>query len=237
MNRVWRVQSSGTQALMLQPLILNIISETQSAFVPVRMITDNILIAFETLHHMHNQRSGKVGSMALKLDMSKAYDRVEWGFLKQVMLKMGFHSQWMSLIMECNSTISYSLLINGEPTGNIIPSRGLRQGDPISPYLFLLCAEGLNGLLNKAASQGDIHGVSISRRGPKLTHLFFADDSLLFCRATQAECGKIQEVLQVYESVSGQQLNKTKTTIFFSRNTTQAMQDDIKEILGVLSIQ
>uniref|UniRef100_A0A2N9FKU0 Uncharacterized protein n=1 Tax=Fagus sylvatica TaxID=28930 RepID=A0A2N9FKU0_FAGSY len=95
-----------------------------------RMITDNVLIAFETLHHMHNQRSGKVGSMALKLDMSKAYDRVEWGFLKQVMIRMGFCDKWISLIMECISTVSYSLLINGEPTGHIIPTRGIRQGPP-----------------------------------------------------------------------------------------------------------
>jgi hypothetical protein len=80
--------------------------------------------------------------------------------------------------------------------------------------------------------------VYLSAVGDLNLHIgFFADDSLLFCRATQAECGKIQEVLQVYESVSGQQLNKTKTTLFFSRNTTQAMQDDIKEILGVPSIQ
>ena len=203
-------------------MLPTVIAETQSAFVPRRLITDNVLIAFETLHHMHNQRTGKYGSMALKLDMSKAYDRVEWDFLRQVMIKMGFHSQWVALIMECITTVSYSLLINGEPTGHITPSRGLRQGDPISPYLFLICAEGLNGLLNRAASNRDIHGVSICRRSPKLTHLFFADDSLLFCRATQTECQKLQEILQVYEKASGQQLNRTKTTLFFSHNTTQA---------------
>uniref|UniRef100_A0A2N9HZ73 Reverse transcriptase domain-containing protein n=1 Tax=Fagus sylvatica TaxID=28930 RepID=A0A2N9HZ73_FAGSY len=183
------------------------------------------------------KRTGKHGSMALKLDISKAYDRVEWEFLRQVMIKMGFHSQWVSLIMECITTVSYSLLINGEPTGHITLSRGLRQGDPISPYLFLICAEGLNGLLNKEASNGEIHGISICRRSPKLTHLFFADDNLLFCRATQTECQKIQEILQVYEKASGQQLNRSKTTLFFSRNTTQATQEAIKSILGVPSIR
>ena len=81
--------------------------------------------------------------------------------------------------MECVSTVSYSLLINGEPMGNIKPSRGIRQGDPLSPYLFLLCSEGLHRMIKKAVDIGDIQGVSICRNGPKLTHLFFADDSLL----------------------------------------------------------
>uniref|UniRef100_A0A2N9FDK7 Reverse transcriptase domain-containing protein n=1 Tax=Fagus sylvatica TaxID=28930 RepID=A0A2N9FDK7_FAGSY len=186
---------------------------------------------------MHNKRAGKVGSMALKLDMSKAYDRVEWSFLKQVMVRMGFHDKWISLIMECISTVSYSLLINGEPTGHITPSRGLRQGDPISPYLFLLCTEGLNGLIRKATLQGNIHGVSLCLRGPKITNLFFAYDSLLFCRASILECQKIQEILATYEKASGQQLNRAKTTLFFSRNTPQATQEEIKDILGVPSIQ
>uniref|UniRef100_A0A2N9G3K6 Reverse transcriptase domain-containing protein n=1 Tax=Fagus sylvatica TaxID=28930 RepID=A0A2N9G3K6_FAGSY len=83
-----------------------VISETQSAFVPGRLITDNVLIAFETLHHMHNKRTGKVDSMALELDMSKAYDRVDWGFLEQIMLKMGFHTKWVSLIMEYSPSIA-----------------------------------------------------------------------------------------------------------------------------------
>ena len=228
---------SKVLANRLKKVLPNVIFDTQSAFVPGRLIMNNILIAFETLHHMHNQRIGKVGSMALKLDMSKAYDRVEWGFLKQVMTRMGFHERWISMIMEYISTVSYSLLINGEPTRLITPTRGLRQGDPISLYLFLLCAEGLNGLLKTAANQGDIHGVSLCRRGPKITNIFFADDSLLFCRATRVECQKIQDILWLYEKASRQKLNRDKTTLFFSRNTLQTMQEELKDILGVPSIQ
>ena len=137
------------------------------------MITDNILIAFESLHHKKNNYTGKQGFLALKLDMSKAYDRVEWSFLEQILLKLGFHEDWVALLMECITTVSYSILVNGEPKGLLRPSRGLRQGDPLLPYLFLFCAKGLNVLLREAALRGEIHGFSICRNGPKLTHLFF----------------------------------------------------------------
>ena len=121
---------------------------------------------------MKNSCTGKNGFMALKLDMSKAYDRVEWIFLKTILLKMGFQESWVALIMECVSTVSYSILVNGEPKGLIRLTRGLRQGDPLSPYLFLFCAEGLNAILRSAATHRDIHDFSICRNGPKLTHLF-----------------------------------------------------------------
>ena len=175
--------------------------------------------------------------MALKLNMSKAYDRVEWLFLEKILLKMGFQASWISLIMECITTVSYSILVNGEPKGMIKPSRGLKQGDPLSPYLFLFCAEGLNAILRKAVEAGDIQGFSICRRGPKLTHLFFADDCLLFCRSTLDECEKIQELLALYERASGQMVNKDKTTLFFNRNTDEDIKETIKLSLGVPAIQ
>ena len=146
-----------------KPLLNSIVSETQSAFIADRLITDNILIAFESLHYMKTSSSGKEGFMALKLDMSKAYERVEWSFLEKIMLKMGFQDSWVALIMQCVSTVTYSVLLNGEPKGFIRPSRGFRQGDPLSPFLFLFCAEGLNALLNKAADNGDIKGLSLCR--------------------------------------------------------------------------
>ena len=104
-------------------------------------------MAFETLHHMKTKKFGKKGHLALKLDMSKAYNRVEWVFLERIMLKMGFNSKWVGWILECIRSVTYSIIVNGEPQGHIVPTRGIRQGDPLLPYLFLLCSEGLNGLI------------------------------------------------------------------------------------------
>ena len=116
------------------------------------------------------------------------------------MRNMGFNERWINLTMICVKTVTYSVLVNGEPRGLIHPSRGIRQGDPLSPFLFLLCIEGL---IKSAELKGDIHGFSLCRRGPKLTHLLFADDSLLFCRATVEECANVLNILEAYERASG----------------------------------
>ena len=156
-------------------------------------------MAFETLHSLQNYKSSSHGFMVVKLDMSKAYDRVDWNFLENLMRKLGFNDRWVNLIMGCVKTVTYSVLVNGEPCDMIHPTRGIRQGDPLSPFLFLLCTEGLNGMIKNVERNGDIHGFSLCRRGPKLTHLLLADDSLLFCRATIEECGKVLEILEEYE--------------------------------------
>ena len=120
--------------------------------------------------------------MAVKIDMNKTYDKVEWGFLEVVMGKMGFAPGWIKFIMMCVTSAHYAILVNGILTGKIIPTRGIRQGDPISPYLFLICVEVLSSSLVKANREGVLEGVPTSKRGPRLNHIFFADNSLLFCR-------------------------------------------------------
>jgi hypothetical protein len=199
---------------------------------PGRLITDNILAAYETIHSMHTKMWSKVGFMGIKLDMSKAYDRVEWKFLEAVMSKLGFSDRWVRLIMECVRTVTYSIIVNGQAVGKIKPSRGLRQGDPLSPYLFLLCAKALSSMLSKVESKRIITGVPTSKRGPRLSHLFFADDSLLFCKANSVEWRRLTKLLEEYEVASGQKLNKEKTSIFFSRNTNVEKKEEITSYDG-----
>lgn len=220
----------------LKLILPQIILPTQSVFIPGRLITDNILLACETLHTMHCRKKGKNGSLALKLDVSKAYDWVEWDFLRGIMTKLGFPGHWIRLVMACVSSPSFSILINGKPFENITPSRGLRQGDILSPYLILLCAEGFTSLLAKAELEGRIHGVAICRRVPMISHLLFADDSLLFCKASQKEVQVIKELLLTYVDAFSQSINMEKSSVFFSNNTLVGMRDWIKAKLAVKEV-
>jgi len=124
-NVIYKLMSK-VLANRLKKLLPSLVSENQSPFQVRKVITDNILIAFETLYYMKHHQSGKIDFMALKLDMSKAYDRVEWGFMEGLLRKMGFHEKWVALMMECITIVSYSILINGEPTGTIHPNRGIK---------------------------------------------------------------------------------------------------------------
>jgi hypothetical protein len=130
---------------------------------------------------MNTRLTGKKGFMALKLDISKAYDRVEWCFLEAVMRRMGFTTRWVDLIMMCVTYVKYFVLVNGNQSGLITPSRGLRQGDPISLYLFIICVEALSALVVKANVDGDLLGVLTSKYGPRISHLFFFLQMIVYC--------------------------------------------------------
>lgn len=146
-----------------------------------RLIIDNVIIAYEALHSMATRQIGRWGIMALKLDMSKAYDRIEWSFLKVVMNKMCLGEKWITLIMNCVTTISYGMLVNGQPGDNFQLTREIIQVDLISPYLFFLCVEGLSSLLDQAELESNIKEIKVAKGYHPISHLFFTDDSTLFC--------------------------------------------------------
>ncbi|OMO57673.1 reverse transcriptase [Corchorus capsularis] len=224
---------SKALANRLKLVLPNLIGDSQSAFVPDRMIYDNAMIPFETIHFMQNKRVGRKAHMALKLDLSKAYDQIEWKFLAECMRRLGFSARWIHLVMTGVRSVSYSVLINGNQSDCIYPSRGIRQGDPLSPYLFLLCMEALSKMISNAASVGGLSGVSIARHAPSVSHLFFADDSILFLRARLLECDIVLKILGDFEAASGQKINIDKSSILFSKNTSVELRMAIMQRLGI----
>ena len=123
----------------MKKVIGNLVHLAQATFVPGGSINDNVLLAHEVIHNITHRKTGKKGRMTVKIDMQKAYDRISWNFLRQVLSTYGFPPNWVTLIMNCVSTVSYEVLINGVPKTQFKPKTGLRQGDPLSPYLFVMC--------------------------------------------------------------------------------------------------
>ncbi|KAM6596656.1 uncharacterized protein LOC133034319 [Cannabis sativa] len=209
-----------------------IVSPLQSAFISGRWIAESSILSQE-LVQVIKKKKGKGGLMAIKVDMNKAYDRLEWSFLEKVLQSHDFSPHFIKMIMECVSSVTYSILLNGKPLPKFSPKRGIRQGNSISPFLFLLCNDVLSRIISKDQELGRIHGIQLARGAPAISHLMFADDTILFCRANSREAENLGKCLKVFEDWSGQRCSKPKSGILFSRNCPDSIRNEISLKLGI----
>lgn len=135
--------------------------------------------------------------------------------------------------MACVSSVSFLVLMNENEHGFIKPERGIRQGNPLSPFLFILCAEALVSCLKVAESSGRLHGIKLAASGPSFHHLLFADDGLLMCRATSEEASELISCLRKYIEASGQIINPLKSSIIFGSKVNEETKDEVKLVLGI----
>ena len=167
----------------IKGVLAKVISTSQNAFVEGRQIMDAVLVANEAIDSI--VKSNK-GAILCKLDIEKAYDHVDWTFLLAVLKKMGFGERWCRWIKRCLSTVRYSVMVNGSPTGFFQSSRGLRQGNLLSPYLFVVVMEAFSCLLKRVVAGGFLSPYLIRGRrgkGVQISHLLFSNDTLIFCEA------------------------------------------------------
>jgi hypothetical protein len=187
------------------------------------------------MHSSDQNKEEKTPLCAIKLDMVKAYDRVEWIFLEKMIQKLGFSQVWVDMIMRCLSSVRLSVKLNGGLSESFVPSRGLRQGDPISPYLLLFCVEGFSVLLKDAQCENLLRGVKFGSSGPHITHLLFADDSVVFLEATDSSFQTLKQILADYEVSSGQKVNLAKSSIFFGKGYANDVKENLKQACGITS--
>lgn len=198
-NTIYKIISK-VMANRLKKILSKLVVDNQNCFIPGREIADNIILVSEMIHSMHKE---KRRGMAIKLDVSKAYDRVIWNFLLQVLVCMGFNSKWIECIKFCISSVSFSILVNGSVCGFFDATNGLRQGDPLSPSLFVLMAEVLGSRIKRICRLGRWKGIYVYSQFEPITHSQFTDDTLLFREATMQKVSTIKSVLEEYSKASG----------------------------------
>jgi len=218
----------------LKPALPHLISPMQSSFVPGRQITDNVIITQEVLQTMR-RKTGHTGWMAIKLDLEKAYDRLSWTFIQDTLVKMRLPGSLIKVIMTCVSSCTLNILWNGKPSETFQPSRGVRQGDPLSSYLFVACMERLSQLIEAHCTQGDWQAIPLTRAGTRLSHLMFADDVVLLGEASLKQAQTIKSCLLEFCQASGQKISLEKSRVYFSPNTNAATVVEICNILNIPS--
>ncbi len=171
--------------------------------------------------------------MAIKFDMEKAYDKMDWEFLFQILGKFSFAPQFINWIKECVTTVSFSVLVNNSPTEQFFPKKGLRQGDPLSPYLFILGAEILARIIQNECNNNQDIGVQISKNGTTIPFLSFVDDIIIFAKANSNECEKIKEILNNYCEISSQTVNLNKSAFQTTTNVSTQVKTRIANELQI----
>ncbi|KAL0014391.1 hypothetical protein SO802_001460 [Lithocarpus litseifolius] len=218
--------------LRLKKFLPNLVHPTQSGFIPRRRATDNYIIAQEMIHLIHNKR-GQKGLMAAKIDLEKSYDRLEWAFIRFTLQFFNFPKQIIDLIMACLETSSISVMWNGQISKPFNPSRGDCQGDPLSPYLFILCLNHLSLLLDSALHTKTLQPIKVNRRDLSFNHIFFADDIFLFAHANPQQTYILFNIFGDFCNNSGQLFSPHKSKLFFSRNTPEQIQNDIAAQINI----
>jgi hypothetical protein len=215
-------------ARRLKPILPTIISPEQSGYVEGRQILDSVILAHEVIHSLQKT---KTPGMLLKLDLSKAFDKISWDYMRAMLLAFGFDQCWVTWIMNLTSSAFFSLLVNGVPSRPFSPSRGIRQGDPLSPFLFIIMAEGLSRSIHAAIESKLLTGLPLHGISPPISHSQFVDDTLLMGSPTVREANSISDLLQTFSDASGLDCNKEKSQIFFF-NTPLLVQRHISGLLG-----
>ena len=180
-----------------------------------------------------DRKKGKQEYMAIKVDLEKAYDRMEWNFIHKVLQAFRFPQNLICVIMNCVTTTRISILFNGDALEPFTPSRGLRQGDSFSPYLFILCMEYLGHLIEQKCTEGVWKALKASRENVGISHLFFVDDLILFAKIDEEACEVISEVLWIFCSESRQKVSLEKSRTYFSPNVEPKVKDEVCERLGI----
>lgn len=196
----------------LKNTLCKLVSQTQSAFIPGRQITDNILLTQELLRG-YNWKNG-ARRIALKIDIQKAYDTVNWDFLESILHMFKFPSQMIQWIMVCVKGATFTINVNNERHGYFKAGRGVRQGDPMSPYIFTLVMEGFTLLLNKQIEDDGRFKYHWGCRDLKISHLCFADDLLVLCHGDLNSVKVVKSAMDKFSSISGLKPNKQKHSIF-----------------------
>jgi hypothetical protein len=216
-------------ATRLKPILPFVISKEQAGYVEGRKIMDSVILSHEVIHSL---KTTKIPGMLIKLDLSKYFDRISWQYMCSLLEAFGFDNHWVNWIMRLTSSSFFSILVNGVPSQPFSPTRGIRQGDPLSPFLFVLMAEGLGCYLKASVLEGSLKGLPLHNIQPTPSHSQFVDDTLLLNTLTTREATKLNSILTDFADASGMALNLDKSKLYFF-NTPVVVQNHISCLLGI----